>query len=131
MSLALRVDPDDPTPPYEQLRRQFIALIASGALTAGTRLPPLRQLAADLQLATGTVARTYHELENLDLVRSRRGGGTTITGRPPALSVATRRQRVELALTDAVRQARLWGATNNEIRDQLERSLTELAGPDP
>jgi DNA-binding transcriptional regulator YhcF (GntR family) len=56
---ALRLVPGDPTPPYEQLRRQLADLIGSGVLTTGDRLPPVRQLAADLGLAAGTVARTY------------------------------------------------------------------------
>ena len=43
--MNLSVDPRDPTPPYEQLRRQLADLVATGALPAGDRLPPLRQLA--------------------------------------------------------------------------------------
>ena len=54
----LRVIVGDPTPPYEQLRRQLTELISAGVLAPGDRLPPLRQLAADLGLAVGTVART-------------------------------------------------------------------------
>src|SRR5262245_66530173 len=50
---ALVVVTDDPTPPYEQLRRQLIELIQYGVLVPGERLPPLRQLAADLGLAVG------------------------------------------------------------------------------
>ena len=55
---ALRLVAGDPTPPYEQLRRQLADLIGAGLLRPGDRLPPLRQLAADLGLAAGTVART-------------------------------------------------------------------------
>ena len=61
--VALVVDPDDPTPPYEQLRRQVRDLVGGGVLRPGDRLPPLRQLAGDLGLAVGTVARAYRELE--------------------------------------------------------------------
>ena len=71
---TVTVDVLDPTPPYEQLRRQLADLIGSGVLTPGDRLPPVRQLAADLGLAAGTVARTYRELEQSGHVRSRRGG---------------------------------------------------------
>jgi len=78
MSSALTVTPQDPTPPYEQLRRQLVDLIEGGQLVAGERLPPLRQLAGDLGLAVGTVARTYRELEVAGLVRSRGGGDSTI-----------------------------------------------------
>lgn len=74
------VDLLDPTPPYEQLRRQFALLIETGQLGTGERLPPVRQLARDLGLATGTVGRAYRELEATGLVRTRRGGGTTVSG---------------------------------------------------
>jgi DNA-binding transcriptional regulator YhcF (GntR family) len=79
----LRVEPADPTPPYEQLRRQIATLIATGALADGERLPPVRQLAADLGLAAGTVARTYRELETEGLVATRRAAGTRVM-RPDA-----------------------------------------------
>lgn len=71
-------DPGDPTPPYEQVRRQLADLIAHGRLRAGDRLPPLRQLAGDLGLAVGTVNRAYRELEAEGLLVSRRGGGTRV-----------------------------------------------------
>ncbi len=48
MSLVLTLNPEDPTPPYEQLRRQLSDLITAGQLNPGDRLPPLRQLAGDL-----------------------------------------------------------------------------------
>jgi len=67
-----------PTPPYEQLREQIAGLIATGALQAGERLPPVRQLAADLGLASGTVARSYQELEQAGLVEGRGRHGTII-----------------------------------------------------
>lgn len=57
-SASISVDTTDPTPPYEQVRRQVIALISSGALGPDDRLPPVRQLANDLGFAAGTVARS-------------------------------------------------------------------------
>ena len=55
---------DDPAvPPYEQVRTQVASQVADGTLPAGTRLPTVRQLAADLGLAVNTVARAYRELE--------------------------------------------------------------------
>ncbi|MGN0063473.1 MAG: GntR family transcriptional regulator [Nocardioides sp.] len=74
----LRVDPDDPTPAFEQVRRGVRDLVATGALRPGDRLPPLRQLAGDLGLAVGTVARAYAELEQEGLLVSRRGAGTRV-----------------------------------------------------
>jgi DNA-binding transcriptional regulator YhcF (GntR family) len=126
MTEALRVDATDPTPPYEQLRRQLVALIAAGSLPEGARLPPVRQLAADLALATGTVARTYRELEAEGLVQSRRSAGTRVTGRPAGLPAPRRHEQVVRLLADAVRQARLLGAGDAEIRDALALALPEV-----
>jgi len=123
MSHALTVTPDDPTPPYEQLRRQLVDLIEGGQLVEGERLPPLRQLAGDLGLAVGTVARTYRELEVSGLVRSRRGGGTRVTAGPVPISSGERARRLdELAVSFAVK-VRALGASDQEIREAVSRSL--------
>ena len=79
--LDVRLDPGSAVPPYEQVRRGIAELAASGALAAGTRLPPVRQLAADLGLAVNTVARAYRELEQAGLVRTRGRAGTVVTAR--------------------------------------------------
>ena len=59
MSAGITVDLRSAIPPYEQIRSQISSLIALGALDPGTRLPTVRSLAADLGIATGTVARAY------------------------------------------------------------------------
>ncbi len=89
---SIHVDTADPTPPYEQLRRQLIDLITSRTLAPGDRLPPVRQLANDLGLAAGTIARTYRELESAGLIHTRRGGGTRVATGPPAMTPAQRKQ---------------------------------------
>jgi len=47
---------DDDVPPFEQLRRQVVDGVASGALAPGTRMPTVRALAGELDLAVNTVA---------------------------------------------------------------------------
>lgn len=81
VSTLLTVDPGGPTPPFEQVRRQLTLLVETGRLVAGERLPSVRQLAEDLGLATGTVARSYRELEAAGLVTTRRGAGTRVAER--------------------------------------------------
>lgn len=121
---ALVVDAADPTPPYEQLRRQLADLIGGGVLGPGTRLPPLRQLAADLGLAVGTVARSYRELEVAGLVVSRRGGGTKVAANAARRSAADVARTVEHAAEALVRGARLLGAHDDAVRAAVERALT-------
>ncbi len=78
----LTLDPDSPVPPYEQVRLQISQAIASGALGPATRLPTVRQLAADLGLAANTVARSYRELELAGLIETRGRHGTFVAGAP-------------------------------------------------
>ncbi|MHB1065554.1 MAG: GntR family transcriptional regulator [Georgenia sp.] len=78
MRLDVRVDADSPAPPYEQVRDQLQDLIRLGALPAGTRLPTVRGLAAELGLAANTVARAYRELETAGSVVTRGRAGTVV-----------------------------------------------------
>jgi GntR family transcriptional regulator len=140
VSLTLSVDLEDPTPPYEQLRRQLALSIRTGRLSPDERLPPLRQLAGDLGLAVGTVARTYRELEAAGLVRSRRGGGTRVAATIPTdESAASVRARVDEAARAFVRTARSLGASAAQAHEAVDRAMTQPEvpvgetgrGPDP
>ncbi|GIE88341.1 GntR family transcriptional regulator [Actinoplanes regularis] len=85
--MDITVDHDSPVAPYEQVRLRIAALAADGTLAAGTRLPPVRQLATDLGLAANTVARAYKELEQAGLVETRGRAGTVITARATGTSL--------------------------------------------
>ena len=70
--------PADPVPAFEQIRLQIEALIRAGTLLEGHKLPSIRQLAADLQTAPGTVARAYTELEATGLIEASKARGTRV-----------------------------------------------------
>lgn len=123
MTVALRLDHGDPTPPYEQLRRQLATAIESGLLQPGTRLPTVRQLAADLGVAAGTVMRSYAELEGEGLIVTRRGGGTTVGDSPRTLSETERRRRLAEITATFVSQARLIVVGDDEIRRAVDGLL--------
>ena len=56
----------------------MLAGIADGSLIAGTKLPAVRVLAADLGIAPNTVARAYRELEADGILETRGRNGTVI-----------------------------------------------------
>lgn len=136
MEPLLSVDLTSATPPYEQIRSQVSALIATGDLPPGSRLPTVRRLAADLGLAGGTIARAYKELEAAGLIQSRRRAGTVVAPAPdggdiPAgASGLTPGVTVPAEVTDAVgrlisagRAAGLSdGLLLDLLRSQLQRS---------
>jgi GntR family transcriptional regulator len=71
---VIAIDEGDPRPPFEQIREQLTDQIRAGELSAGHRLPSVRQLAGDLHIAPGTVARAYSQLEADGLLESTRAG---------------------------------------------------------
>jgi GntR family transcriptional regulator len=127
--VILQVDPSSPVPPYEQIRTQIATMIAGGVLHEGQRLPTIRQLAADLGLAGGTVARAYRELEREGLVVSRRRRGTTVTGNGAATR-PDRAQRIMEAARAFVLQARQLGVDPTEALDAALKTL-ESSRPAP
>lgn len=111
-ALDITVDVRAATPPYEQIRSQIAAYVDAGLLAEGTRLPTMRALAADLGVATGTVARAYAELEAAGLVASRRRTGTVVTGSRPAVPAEERLQRLA---DDLAAQARASGVDGEAV----------------
>jgi DNA-binding transcriptional regulator YhcF (GntR family) len=97
--MDIHLDPDSPTPPYEQVRLSIAAQAATGALAAGAKLPPVRTLAADLGLAANTVARAYRELEQAGLVETRGRLGTVITARATGTTAKAQQAAIRYAET--------------------------------
>jgi GntR family transcriptional regulator len=125
--VILRVDPATPVPPYEQIRTQISTMAATGTLRPGTRLPAIRQLAADLGLAGGTVARAYRELESDGVIVTRGRHGTFVVDRPPRVPEASRnRQLAEAAHTFAV-AARHLGADAKAALEHARRALDAVS----
>jgi DNA-binding transcriptional regulator YhcF (GntR family) len=104
--MDITIDPASATPPYEQVRLRIAALAADGGLAAGTRLPPVRQLAGDLGLAVNTVARAYRELEHAGLVETRGRLGTVITAKATNTS-----HQAQLAASAYAERTRALGIT--------------------
>ncbi|GAA2015252.1 GntR family transcriptional regulator [Microbacterium ulmi] len=95
----IALDPGSAVVPFEQIRSQLADLIRSGGLAGGQRLPSIRQLAADLRVAPGTVAKAYTMLESDDLIESSRTRGTRVAlGKVHAEEV----QRAAKTFVDAV-----------------------------
>jgi DNA-binding transcriptional regulator YhcF (GntR family) len=80
----ISIDARSATPPYEQLRVQFMDEVRSGALAAGTRIPTVRKLAEDLGLAPNTVARAYRELEADGFIETRGRNGSFVSAQGDA-----------------------------------------------
>lgn len=120
--MMIEINPDSPVPPYEQIRVQVETMAASGVLPAGHLLPSIRQLAGDLGLAAGTVARAYRELEAAGVIRTRTGKGSSIAPDAPQLSDRERRARLLAAAREYAAAIQRLGGD----RDQAVAALREV-----
>ena len=80
--LPLHLQSESHIPLYVQLRDQLRALVHSGELRTGDRIPASRELATQLGVHRTTVANAYAELESEGLIQGHVGRGTYICGVP-------------------------------------------------
>lgn len=127
LAMLLSIDQRSPLPPYEQLRSQIAAMIADRVLMEGTRLPTIRGLARDLELAPNTVARAYRELEEAGIVETRGRHGTFIRSPKSAPASAPEREaRLARAARAFAREARLVSADRASALAHIRRALDSV-----
>lgn len=125
--MILRVDPDSPLPPYEQIRSQIAGMIASGVLAREARLPTIRQLAGDLGLAGGTVARAYRELEDEGMIVTRGRHGTFVSGNGAKRPTREAERLLAETAEGFALRARQLGFGRGDALAAAERALTDFS----
>jgi len=73
-------------PLYKQLENIVVEAVESGKLASGDRMPPVRELAAQLGVNAVTVSKAYRELARQGFVGGRGRGGTVVLARASAHS---------------------------------------------
>ena len=91
--MLIHISTADGVPIYLQIVNQVKYLVASGRLSPGDELPPIRTLAEQLVINPNTVARAYRELEGLGVVEKRRTAGTYVSEQGSPLA---RRERIKI-----------------------------------
>jgi GntR family transcriptional regulator len=76
--MQIQLDATARTPAYQQIEAQLIAQIESGAVGPGDRLPPERELAADLGVSRMTVRQAFDALARRGMVERGVGRGTFV-----------------------------------------------------
>jgi GntR family transcriptional regulator len=102
-------DPGDELPVGLQLTWRLRALIATGQMAPGERLPSFRQLAEEAAVNLNTVRGVYEGLEREGLVVSRQGRGTFV-----AEGVEANPELEEIA-ADALRRAQEAGLGQRDL----------------
>ncbi|GAA3472867.1 GntR family transcriptional regulator [Nonomuraea roseola] len=84
----MRLDPDDPRPPYLQVASQLRAAILTRKFAPGEKLPSGPELAQTFGVARQTIQQAVRELRDEGLIVSRQGSGVFVrekTARPVGL----------------------------------------------
>ena len=90
-------------PVYTQLVDQIARAIILGQFPPGGRLPSVREFAADAGVNPNTMQRAFAELERLELIRTQRTAGRTVT--EDIARIEREKRRLAQAGSDAFWQA--------------------------
>lgn len=105
----------DDRPIYVQLMETITAAIASGTLAAGSRLPSVREMAAQAGVNPNTMQRALAELERDGLLYSQRTAGRFVTDQSDRIT----QKRKELA----IQQIRIFLSSMKEMGYTSEQTL--------
>jgi GntR family transcriptional regulator len=123
--MEIEIDFNIEEPVFAQLIRQIKDAAASGVLKSGDPLPPIRQLAADLELNTKTVAKAYRLLERDSIVQTQGFRGTFIHPDAQANSTTNLNTWLTEQLREKLAELRTSGATDSEIRVAFRNVMNE------
>jgi len=123
------LDRTSTVPLYAQLAQHIVHLISSGAWPPGTVAPSVRQLAADLGLATATAQRVYADLQERGLLVGQAGRGVYVAELAPGAhpSEEARATMLRDLLARPISQARSLGYADDEVTV----AISELVGARP
>jgi len=113
----------DGIPVYRQLVDRIRANIKSGVMENGLQLPTVRDLAAELGVALGTVKRAYDELGKEGLVQQVQGRGTFVSYRH--VDPESRKERAMAAIDTMLRELEEMNFSMTETKIYLDLKLRE------
>jgi GntR family transcriptional regulator len=120
------IDHHSGVPVSTQIEDEIKYRAVSGALAPGERLPSVRALAAQLRLNATTVARVYRQLEAEGVIYTQAGSGTFVAGRPPGLTQAEQRRRLEGPIRQLVVEAGRLGVDYGRLRDWVDAEIERI-----
>ncbi|MDX1632424.1 MAG: GntR family transcriptional regulator [Thermoanaerobaculia bacterium] len=127
----LRIDPSDAVPIWRQIEEGVRNLVARGALAPGDGVPSVRDLAKDLGINPGTVAKAYQRLGDEGILVVRRGQGTFVAEEPPRLSAERRDEKLRQAARSYAGVAITLGVDREDAASRVEEAYREMEREEP
>jgi len=108
----------DARPIYEQVKDSLRIAVISGAMSAGEKLPSVRELAMQLSVNPNTIQRAYRELESEGYICSVAGKGSFVAERGEEDSA--RRSELMRRLTETAEELRFLGVSTEELCELIK-----------
>lgn len=114
-------------PIYLQILQRICRQVVRGEITAGDKLPSVREMALHIGVNPNTVQRVYSELERLEIAETKRGLGSFITENETRL----RQLREDLKseqIDNFIKDMRETGFSPEEILEGVRKELLKIKG---
>ena len=108
-------------PVYVQLIEQLELAIVTGDYPLGSRIPPVRKLAAEAGVNPNTMQRALQELETRGLLQTIRTSGRIVSADEQTLH-DLRQKRAEVCLSDFLLQMQKLGYSRQETLDLFQQA---------
>lgn len=111
-------------PVYVQLVEQLELALLNGIFPPGSRVPPVRELAAEAGVNPNTMQRALQELESRGLLQAQRTAGRTVTADGQVLQTLRRGRAAALA-SEFLRQMKALGLERAQTEELLRQMQEE------
>lgn len=112
-------------PVYIQLVEQLELALVNGTFPPGSRIPAVRELAAQAGVNPNTMQRALQELESRGLLQAQRTAGRIVTADATTLQALRTRRALARAQT-FLQEMQALGCTRAEVDDLLAQAARNL-----
>ena len=114
---------------YEQVMDNLKELIMTGTLSAGEKLPSVRELSKQITVNPNTVQKAYRELERQGYIYTTTGVGTFVADHTQIKADPRELEAAKAAVEEAFRQLLYLGLTHDEAKE-ITMTIIEERRPD-
>jgi GntR family transcriptional regulator len=122
----IQINPSNGIAVYDQIARQVMFAVASGALGPGDLVPSVRELARQLAINPNTVARAYRELQHQEIVEQVPGTGLAVRSGARRVCQSERRGLLREQIGFALQEALEAGLSPDEVTALVDSELQRL-----
>jgi DNA-binding transcriptional regulator YhcF (GntR family) len=124
MNQPIKIDKSLDEPVYIQIIEKIAAAIGQGGLKPGDKLPTERDLAAQLEVARGTVTRAYAELARQGIIEVAQGRGSIVSQRGVE-SATGRKEKAHAEISSLIDSLTDLRFGFQEMRVMVDLAITE------